>query len=445
MKIFGKRFHGDRIFMTLAVLLLFVCILTGCTDTTSTVDIEPAEAAATVDIEFAETDSKDIGTALTDAESAKTTFTKEELLADYDALWEMLKEDYLYFPFWERQGVNIESLKTSTRQQLEDRIVDFNGFYYLLNNMFGKVQFFAHLSVVDPEILDVYQKYFATDDAQSNGWQKTFQNPQTQTIYAYLKSTSKDTTKMSDDVANSYHGADASYDAKRKAVTFVVTSFNDALLERDRNFINDYLTSLGDVEIEHIIFDISGDAGGNDLYWKNNIVAPFGGTYEWSNYLYLRDTELTRNYFFDDFDPQLISSVTDHTLPSFVQELELTHMIQLQYQLTNDAVLGENALTAKRWVIIDDQVYSSADSFSAFCKATGWATLVGQATLGDGQGVSPVLIVLPNTGLLVRLSALAAETPDGTLNAIAGIEPDIPVNPQLTTARDVINRLIDGE
>ena len=427
MKQLVKQFHGGRIFIGPVTLLLCACLLMGCTDTVAPVDIEPAE------------------TAPADSEPTKTEFTKKELLADYDALWEMLEEDYLYFPLLERQGVNIASLKISTRQQLEDRITDFDGFYYLLNNMFGKMQFFAHLSVVDPEILYVYQKYLGTDDSPGNGWQKSLQSPQTQSIYDYLKSTSKDTPAISYDVTKGYREVDASYDAQHKAVTFVVTSFNDAVLERDRDFINDYLTSLGDVEIEHIIFDISGNPGGNDFYWQNNIVAPCGGTYEWSSYLYLRDTELTRSYFFDDFNPQPISSVTDHTLPSFVQELELTYMIQDRSQLISDAVLGENALTAKRWVIIDNRVYSSADSFTAFCKATGWATLVGQTTLGDGQGVSPVLIVLPNTGLLVRFSALAAETPDGTLNAITGIEPDIHVDPQQTTARDTINRLIDEE
>ena len=427
MKQFVKQFHHGIILTLSVMMLLCGCLLMGCTDTVATVDIEPTE------------------TAPADSEPTKTEFTKEELLADYDGLWEMLKEDYLYFPLLESQGVNIASLKISARQQLENRITDFNGFYYLLNNMFGKMQFFAHLSVVDPEILDVYQKYLGTDDSPGNGWQKSLQNPQTQTIYDYLKSTWKDTPAITNDVTNNYRKVDASYDAPHKAVTFVVTSFNDAVLERDRDFISDYLTSLGDVEIEHIIFDISGNSGGNDLYWQNNIVAPFGGTYEWSNYLYLRDTELTRSYFFDDFNPLPVSSVTDHTLPSFVRELELTHVIQDRSQLISEAVLGENALTAKRWVIIDNRVYSSADSFTAFCKATGWATLVGQTTLGDGQGVSPVLIALPNTGLLVRFSALAAETPDGTLNAITGIEPDIPVNPQQTTARDVINQLIDEE
>ena len=425
MNRFGKQFQYGKIFSVPVALLLGVSIVTGCSDAEGLDGIESIE------------------TTHADAERTKTEFTKEELLADYDALWEMLEENYLYFPYLERRGVNIESLRTSTRQQLEDRIVNLNGFYYLLDDMFGKMQYFAHLSVVDPELYDVYRKYLDSEDSSGTGWQKTLENSQTRMIYEYWKDASKESTEAQDDMADDYHEVDASYDEQRKAVTFIIPSFSVAVMERDRNFVNDYLASLGDVQIDHIIFDISGNVGGNDLYWQNNIVAPFGGTYEWSNYLYLRETELTWNYFFDDFNPQPVSAITDHILPLFVQELGLTHVIQDCPRLTNDATLGENALSAKRWVIIDNRVYSSADSFSAFCKATGWAVLVGQTTLGDGQGVTPVLIALPNTGLLVRFSALAAETPDGTVNVIAGTEPDISINPRLTTSRDAINQLID--
>lgn len=430
MNQFGKQFHRGNIYIALAVLLLGTGMMAGCSNTVKKVDIALSE------------------TTVADTGHTKIAFSKEELLADYDALWEMLEADYLYFPILERQGVNTESLKASARLQMEDRIDDLDGFYYLLNDMFRKMNFLGHLSVVDSELFDVYRKYYDTEDGDGcpgNGWQKTLQNQQTQAVYAHLKDASKDILVVHGDATDNYRKVDASYDAQRKAVTFVVGSFNDAVAERDVNFISDYLTSLGNVEIEHIIFDISGNAGGSDLYWQNNIVAPFGGTYEWSYCLYLRETELTRSYFFNDFDPQLVSAFTDHSLPSFVQELGLTHVIQNRTLLTNDASLRENILAAKRWVIIDNRVYSSADSFSAFCKATGWATLVGQTTLGDGQGVTPVLITLPNTGLLVRFSALAAEAPDGTLNAVTGIAPDISINPRLTTSRDEINRLIDAE
>ena len=60
--------------------------------------------------------------------SAKEEFTIDEMLADYDELWEMLEENYYYFPYLESQGIDVESLKRMTRQQLENRISNVDGF-----------------------------------------------------------------------------------------------------------------------------------------------------------------------------------------------------------------------------------------------------------------------------------------------------------------------------
>lgn len=415
-----KRSRCTMICKALIALLTCVGVMAGCAnaiDSKGPIDIEPVE-------------------------TARTEFTKEELLADYDRLWEMLEEDYIYFPVLESRGVDVSALKETARQQLSDRVTTLNGFYYLLDDVFGKMQYFAHLGLVTPDAFAVYQKYY-NEGNDTNGWQIYLRDPQTNAVYAYLNGTLSSGWTSSGGDVDGPREVEAAYDADRKAVTFVITTFSDAVLERDSSFVSDYLISLGDVEIDHIIFDISGNGGGTDLYWRDNIVAPFGGTYEWLTYLYLRDTSLTRNYFFPYTDPKPVSEISNHILPDFVEELELTHFIGNEARLSNEATLGENALAAKRWVIIDERVYSAADSFGAFCKATGWATLVGQTTLGDGQGTSPVLIALPNTGLLVRFSCLAAETPDGTLNAVKGTAPDIPVDPSLNNPRDAIDQLID--
>ena len=57
---------------------------------------------------------------------------------------------------------------------------------------------------------------------------------------------------------------------------FQIPTFNHTFVERDKNFFVDYLESLDGAEVEHIIFDITGNGGGSDYYWKENIVAPFG-------------------------------------------------------------------------------------------------------------------------------------------------------------------------
>ena len=59
-----------------------------------------------------------------------------------------------------------------------------------------------------------------------------------------------------------------------------------------------------------------------------------------------------------------------------------------------------------------------------FSKATGFAALVGQRTGGDGIGEDPIPIVLPNSGLIVRYSAVYGVTADGTGSQEFGTEPD---------------------
>ncbi len=79
----------------------------------------------------------------------------------------------------------------------------------------------------------------------------------------------------------------------------------------------------------------------------------------------------------------------------------------------------------KIYMLVDDKVYSSAESFAAFAKATGWAQLIGTRTGGDGIGFDPVPVVLPNSGLIIRFPAEMGLNPDGSVNDEVATEPDI--------------------
>lgn len=67
-------------------------------------------------------------------------------------------------------------------------------------------------------------------------------------------------------------------------------------------------------------------------------------------------------------------------------------------------------------MLVDDGVFSSSESFAAFCKGSGWATLVGSYTGGDGIGIDPVMVTLPNSGMVVRFPAILGLNPDWTAN-----------------------------
>ena len=81
---------------------------------------------------------------------------------------------------------------------------------------------------------------------------------------------------------------------------------------------------------------------------------------------------------------------------------------------------------AKRWVLVDERCYSAADRFAVACKESGWATVVGRKTAGDGTGSSPVEVQMPNTELIMLFGCSTADNGLGEPDAIYGTVPNIP-------------------
>ncbi len=52
----------------------------------------------------------------------------------------------------------------------------------------------------------------------------------------------------------------------------------------------------------------------------------------------------------------------------------------------------------KIYLIVNNKVYSAAESFASFCKDSDFATLVGGTTGKDGIGTNPLVFSLPNSG-----------------------------------------------
>ncbi len=90
-------------------------------------------------------------------------------------------------------------------------------------------------------------------------------------------------------------------------------------------------------------------------------------------------------------------------------------------------------------MLVDDVVYSAAETFAVFAKESGFATLIGKTTGGDGIGSAPVLISLPNSGYIFRMSKELGTTSDGTCNEEYKTIPDY----EVTIARKKENYLDD--
>lgn len=79
-------------------------------------------------------------------------------------------------------------------------------------------------------------------------------------------------------------------------------------------------------------------------------------------------------------------------------------------------------------MLVDGDVYSSAEAWAVFAKSTGWATLVGERTGGDGIGIDPLIASLPHSGYAFRLPAVMGLTSLGVINEERQTEPDMEVS-----------------
>lgn len=83
----------------------------------------------------------------------------------------------------------------------------------------------------------------------------------------------------------------------------------------------------------------------------------------------------------------------------------------------------------KIYLLVDRGVYSSAEAMASFSKESGFATLIGERTGGDGIGFDPMQVLLPNTGYVMRYSYALGVTESGSINELEQTTPHIVCNP----------------
>ena len=340
----------------------------------------------------------------------------EALLEDFDYLCDALREAYPFLPVLERRGIDPEALFARTRERVAASPSP-QAFYALAGQMFSDMDNLAHLGWVTPESLPYCAEYA---DAR------------TRAAYAALAPAKLAAAATPPEIRWDWY-------PRQRALVFAIRSFDQALIERDGDALSRGLAEHPDAA--HIVFDITGNRGGSDRYWSRVLVAPFGGSYSHEIVNWMKPTPLTRGYF-DAADMRPLEDWPGDA-PAFAEELGLTRFVAVTETVPPEPLDGPALQTdARRWVLIDGGVYSAADGFARFCADTGWATLVGRPTLGDGaKSGGPAVVRLPNTGLLFRFSAWTAANADGTLNAETGTRPDFTPK-RRETALDACLRLI---
>lgn len=192
---------------------------------------------------------------------------------------------------------------------------------------------------------------------------------------------------------------------------------------------------LKDIEgYDKLIIDIRGNRGGMDRYWENVVQLlidePLVATY----YSFFKDGDREKD---DPFRVQGISAITDLNekilgiLPQEVKDdfnFYNNYSIRLNPWSISPDPSEQINFTGKIYLLVDSDVFSSAEKFASFAKDTGFATLVGEATGGDRVFEHIPVFSLPNTGFVIRYSRELSMNADGTINMETKTTPHIQVN-----------------
>jgi hypothetical protein len=217
---------------------------------------------------------------------------------------------------------------------------------------------------------------------------------------------------------------------ENKVAYLKVRSMSSRTLKADGKKIREFFHSVKDYP--YLVIDIRGNGGGSDYYWRNNIVAPLISEKTSSGVGIAFKGNYTKPFC---RGRGIITKKINRLPDKFKNEYSLG---MERFINATTSVKPSNSLNykGKMYLLVDDKVYSSSESFAAFCRGTGFAEIVGTTTGGDGIGIDPCVLALPNSGLVVRFSLNMGINPDGTVNEKDHTKPDIYVE---TTYEDFIN------
>ena len=194
---------------------------------------------------------------------------------------------------------------------------------------------------------------------------------------------------------------------------------------------------------QNLIIDIRENSGGDDYYWVKMVVPPL-----LKNSMSCSFTILHRN---GSYAKKFLES--RGVVLSDISALPIKSDYPPEYKTMfsrfyNDSGIIEPAdsvgFGGKIYLLTSSKVFSSAETFAMFCKQTGFATLVGTKTGGDGGGIDPIEVILPNSKLVVRFPIGMTLNSDGSSNFEMKTTPDVLIESNEDALQRALS-IINGE
>ncbi len=362
--------------------------------------------------------------------------TTEQKQEDLDYLYKILEENYPYMNLLERKlGVNLEEEYKEVREMTAQTTTDAQ-LFVLLEWLTGKAELTGHLSVITPFEYDYFVEVYRSlenmaeeEHARMTKLADAYGNEESAETYDALTDLMWPVyQKVMDYYGQTPSGGqDETPNVETKILEegriayIAIHSFDMSKYDESKKALFDFYEQVQDYE--HVIFDLTGNGGGGSVYFDDLIAAPnIDEPLKVDTYFLMKDGEHNLSYFEKEmFAPSAPLAEMPRMNQEDLQELSLA-LLQENVVMP---LYEEKLLKGKLWMLVDGAVFSSSEYAAMMTKASGFATLVGTTTGGDGIGTDPLPVVLPNSKIIVRYSEFYGVTNDGAGSQEFGTEPDI--------------------
>lgn len=367
-------------------------------------------------------------------QSTSKQMSKKEKLEDFDTLYKEFQECYPYFGVNLRlNGIdwlsNYKKYKKKIRKTKNDK--DFYlALVSILNDLnndhtdtYPTVIFpyfysaYKELSEQDKSIVPFVKELEKTDTVKTQRWASINQE--------IIDNQNKGVTESINNELQTQPNITIEHLANKGIAIIKIRSFSYDLLESDTQTLIDFFSNLDDYQ--NLVIDIQGNDGGTTEYWSEYIV-PYliNDTLAYHYYLSFKFSDKLKtfkpSYFERPIDKENVK------LPNLPSELLED---KWGFTLIDQVIIPKRdvkTFEGKIYLLVDGTVFSSAEALAVMFKITKLGLVVGDRTNGDGIGTDPLLLTLPNSGIVIRYTGEMGLNSDGSANEESKTVPDIKID-----------------
>lgn len=356
---------------------------------------------------------------------SRKELSKSQMIEDFNYLFNSIIDNYPYLDVNKRvNGVDFEANETTYRSMIEECESD-EEFETSIKTIVKDLKN-SHSYILNKEILEQFRNIY--NKIPTGSWydlnRKVLNNRKALRRYGLSREVKE--LEKEDSV---FYEKPSFKDIVNGEIGYIEIPLmnNSSYIENDKVAILEYLEKIKDYDA--LVVDIRGNRGGDSRYWDyifSNIVSR---DYYTDYYSFYKDGELISkflNYNKNFIEP--IEKLDTSNLKKLPQEVTKDFKSYSNDQYSVEKVNSSINFKGKIYLLVDEKVFSSAEALAVFAKSTGMATLIGEKTKGDGIGSDPMLMMLPNSGLVFNFTKEMGTTSDGTCNEEHKTDPDIIVN-----------------